>query len=343
LAAAWLYDGVTPLRRDVEVAADGDALIVDGERVPATDLSGIDHDHARVFGRDGHLGWRLGFDGPVPDDIAALLPARQKFGRWIDRHGFWRVAGIATAISAVLVAGVLSAPRWIAPLVPMSVERRLGDTLIGDIDSHSCTSKNGQAALDALVRRIEPDPQDLRVRAVPVPMVNAITLPGGTILVFDGLLKQAAGPDELAGVIGHEIGHVRHRDALKGLLRELGLTVLTGGANNALANNAGMIAAMRYSREAESDADDYAIGALAKAHVSPLQTAGFFKRLSKGDGDNAALAWLSSHPVSAERQARFTKSRGAGAVTPALDDAQWRALKNICAADAKAAWWQVWS
>lgn len=342
MAAAWLYDGRSPVRRDVEVAAAGDALIVDSERIATRELSGIDHDHAHVFGREGHPGWRLGFDTLPPDDVAALLPARQKYGRWIDRHGFWRVAGIAAAISAVLVAGVLSAPRWIAPLVPMAVERRLGDTLIGDIDSHSCTGKNGQAALDALVHRIEPDPQDLRVRAVPVPMVNAITLPGGTILIFDGLLKQAAGPDELAGVIGHEIGHVRHRDALKGLLRELGLTVLTGGANNALANNAGMVAALRYSRAAESEADDYAIGALATSHVSPIQTAGFFQRMGKESADGPALAWLSSHPVSTERQARFVKSRGAGPYTPAIDDAQWRALKNFCAADRKADWWRPW-
>ena len=343
LAAAWLYDGHSPVRRDIDVVAAGDGLLVDGERVATGELSGIDHDHARVFGRDGHPGWRLGFDIPPPDEVAALLPARQKFGRWIDRYGFWRVAGVATVVSAILVTGVLSAPRWIAPLVPMAVERELGDTLIGDIDSHSCTGKDGQAALDALVRRIEPAPQDLRVRTVPVPTVNAITLPGGTILVFDGLLKQAAGPDELAGVIGHEIGHVRHRDALKGLLRELGLSVLTGGANNALANNAGMVAAMRYSRAAEDDADDYAIGALADAHVSPLQTAGFFKRLGQESGNTPALAWLSSHPVSADREARFTKSRGAGPVTPALTGAQWAALKNICAGDRKGAWWRPWS
>ncbi|CAM3093443.1 Peptidase M48 domain-containing protein [Sphingomonas antarctica] len=328
------------MRRDVDVAAAGDALVVDGERVAADDLSGIDHDHARVFGRDGHPGWRLGFDSPPPADIAAILPARQKFGRWIDRHGLWRAAVVATVVSAVLVVGVLSAPRWIAPLIPMSVERRLGDTLIGDIDSHSCSGKGGQAALDALAARIEPGRADLRVRAVPVPMVNAITLPGGTILIFDGLLKQAAGPDELAGVLGHEIGHVRHRDTLKGLLREAGLTILTGGANGALANNAGMVVALRYSRDAEGDADDYAIDALRRAHVSPVQTAGFFQRLAKQGDASGALAWLSSHPVSADRRARFLNSRGTGPVTPALDATQWRALSTMCAGDRQAEWWR---
>ena len=60
-------------------------------------------------------------------------------------------------------------------------------------------------------------------------------LPGGKIIVFSGLLADAGSPDELAGVLAHEIQHVLHRDALRGLVGRLGgsavIAVLLGGGD----------------------------------------------------------------------------------------------------------------
>ncbi|WP_341873239.1 M48 family metalloprotease [Sphingobium fuliginis] len=53
---------------------------------------------------------------------------------------------------------------------------------------------------------------------------------GGRIILFDGLVQQAKSADEVAGVLGHELGHVRHRDTMTGLIRQLGLSVVLGGA-----------------------------------------------------------------------------------------------------------------
>ncbi|MDX7324874.1 M48 family metalloprotease, partial [Providencia rettgeri] len=80
-------------------------------------------------------------------------------------------------------------------------------------------------ALKTLATRIDPDDPRLEVDVVKLPMVNAVTLPGGRIVVFDGLIRAAKSPDEVAGVVAHEIGHVRHRDVMEGLLRQFGLSV----------------------------------------------------------------------------------------------------------------------
>ena len=73
--------------------------------------------------------------------------------------------------------------------------------------------------------------------------------------MFDGLLKQARSPDEVAGVLAHEIGHVREKHVMQALLRQMGLAVVLGGIDGnsgALVNN---MLAMSYSRESEAEAD----------------------------------------------------------------------------------------
>ena len=89
----------------------------------------------------------------------------------------------------------------------------------------------GRAALDTLIGRME------RAAGLPIPLkaavvrrneANAIALPGGHIYVFEGLIAQAKTPDELAGVIAHEIGHVAHRDGTRSILQAAGLSFLFG-------------------------------------------------------------------------------------------------------------------
>src|SRR5947208_2434374 len=128
-------------------------------------------------------------------------------------------------VELVLVA-VFAVPEIatrLAPLVPYSVEYQLGKAVDAQIRDMLDTRKAGPAfecgnseretpartAFDKLTGQIERAaalPVPLRVLVVRRPDANAITLPGGIIYVFQGLIEDAKAPDELAGVLGHELG-----------------------------------------------------------------------------------------------------------------------------------------
>ncbi|MFT3968259.1 MAG: M48 family metallopeptidase [Sphingobium sp.] len=328
----------------MRVHARADGFTLSGEGVGGdlrrwSQLVAMDGTKGRsVYGLKGMQGWRLIFDGPPPESFAVHLPLPQRYGRWIDRFGLARAAIGFTLIAAAFVALVLTAPRWIAPLVPRSVENRLGDAMIGDFGGRFCRTPKGRAALDRLAAQLGAEQAGVRsVEVANIDMVNAVALPGGRVMIFNGLLEQAKSADEVAGVLAHEIGHVSHRDTMAALLRQLGLSVVLGGVDGNLGGVLNGALSLSYGRDAERAADGYAIAQLGRAAIAPDATAAFFDRLGHGkDGEKLerATSWISSHPVSADRKAAFLKSRNPGRTyRPALDVADWRALKDMCAQD----------
>ena len=177
-----------------------------------------------------------------------MLPAARTYGGSIDRLGFGKAVIGFTLASAAAVAIVLLSPQWLAPLIPSTLDKKLGDALVGDFGGRFCSTPAGDAALKKLVASLDDQPKDLRVEVAKIDMINAVALPGGNVILFDGLLKQARSPDEVAGVLAHEIGHVREKHVMQALLRQMGLAVVLGGIDGnsgALVNN---VLAMSYSR-----------------------------------------------------------------------------------------------
>ncbi len=341
---AWHYDGRSATRHAVRILPTAEGFTLSGDNVFSgphrwSDVVALDGTQGRsVYGLKAVKGWRLIFDGPPPELFAAHLPLPARYGRWIDRFGLTRAAIGFTAIAALFVFLVLSAPGWIAPFIPRSVENRLGDAMIGNLGGRFCRTAPGRAALDRLAAELGAKQAGVRaVEVANIPMVNAVALPGGRVMIFEGLLKQAKSADEVAGVLAHEIGHVRHRDTLAALIRQLGLSVLLGGMDGNVGGLVTGALSLSYGRDAERAADGYAIDALRSATISPDPTAAFFDRLGGGKRSltlERRMNWVSSHPVSADRKAAFLKSRQARArYRPALDAAQWTALKGMCAAD----------
>ena len=122
-------------------------------------------------------------------------------------------------------------------------------------------------------------------------------------------MQAARSPDEVAGVIGHELGHVRHHDVTEALIRQLGLSVLLGGLEGHVGGYTNALLATAYSRRAEENADRFAMAQLREAAVSPAATAAFFRRLGKGaEGAERMMAYVNTHPVSADRARQFEAS-----------------------------------
>lgn len=339
----WHYDGSTATRHHPRITWDVDGFTLHHEAGMSgphhwRDLVPVSGAHGRsVYGLRRTAGWRLGFTGRPPEAFAINLPLPARYGRWVDRIGLWRAVALFAVIAAGTVYAALRAPEWIAPYVPRSWEDRLGDAMVGDFGGRICETAASVDAVETLRAMLGDDVPVRRISIVNVKLVNAVALPGGHILIFDQLVQEAASPDELAGVLAHEIGHVRNRDTLTALVRQLGLSIVLGGFSGDVGGAVNSLLALGYSREAERAADDYSIAALRAANVSPLPTAAFFDRLGRQSGGDAlerSTSWMASHPVSAERRAAFERSARKGhRYAPALTARQWQALRNVCKDD----------
>jgi len=144
--------------------------------------------------------------------------------------------------------------------------------------------------------------------------VNAFAVPGGYLYVNRGLIEAADTEAELAGVLGHEIGHVVGRHSARQLTQQLGLAAI---AQLALGDNPGMLSQLTaqivatgaitsYSREMESEADAYGVQELYDAGIDPAGLATFFDKLvaMRGGKSGGALEkFFSTHPDPGARAA----------------------------------------
>ncbi len=148
-------------------------------------------------------------------------------------------------------------------------------------------------------------------KVVNTDVVNAFAVPGGYLYVNIGLIRAAANESELAGVIGHEIGHVVGKHGVKQMTRQLGLTAVAqlalGENQNELKQMVANLAAngvlMKYSRDAEREADKYAVQEMYDAGIDPEGMATFFEKLlNLQKGKPSKLKQLfSTHPPTTER------------------------------------------
>ena len=156
--------------------------------------------------------------------------------------------------------------------------------------------------------------------------LNAFALPGGYIAVHSGTIIGAKNESELAGVMGHEIGHVSQRHIarmIEGQKSNMALTIgslllailaaRAGGSSGghaaaavAMGSQAAMIQSqLNYSQDAEREADRIGLQTLYNAGFDPKGMESFFERLHSSNRfyESAAPAYLSTHPLTVERMA----------------------------------------
>ena len=151
-------------------------------------------------------------------------------------------------------------------------------------------------------------------------MPNALALPGGIIVVTDEMVLATENDAEFLAVVAHEIGHVRGHHAMRLVLQGSGvavlMTALAGDAVGTTILAAALPAVLlrtRYSRQFESEADDYAFAMLKRHGQSPQAFADLMRRLrlrkdAKEEPDTL-LQYLSTHPATEERILRAEQQR----------------------------------
>jgi Zn-dependent protease with chaperone function len=282
--------------------------------------------------------------------------------------GRQRLLGLRTGAVFATLMGVIVGAIWYfdyqplqtaARLMPQDVRERMGRNVIVSLTGsmRECHTVPGRAALDDLTRRLvtkaSDPPMQVRVIMVDWALVNAFAVPGGQLVLTKGLVQTAASADEVAGVLAHEIGHAIELHPETGLIRAVALGMagdLVLAGSNTTGNAVLLLTQLRYSRAAEREADAHAIRILKNAGISPKGFGDFFERIDpflriskeakkKQDEDLAALgkkierslAIVSTHPVTEDRL-KMVRSQPDYPATPALSDADWRALREMCGA-----------
>ncbi len=258
----------------------------------------------------------------------------------------------AASLSLTAVFGLPALASRIIPFVPLAIEHRLGAAVDKNIRSaldtrhlgpaFACgaapSETAGRAALGRLVAKLEAAavlPFPLHVEVVRRAEPNAMALPGGHIYVNDGLIDQAQKPDELAGVLAHEMGHVAHRDGTRTVLQTAGLSFLFGMMLGDFVGGGAVVIAARtvlksaYSRRVEAAADAYSVDLMEKVGGDPHALGTVLAHIV-GDKDHG-MKLLLDHPETKERIAAIDAVAVTGVTTPLLDAADWSALKQICA------------
>jgi len=225
----------------------------------------------------------------------------------------WLVAELALVIVAIyLLLGL--ATDLVATRIPLESEIWLGQRALTSYieDSSPALDRRLQELVKALPADSPLHRYRFSVNLVEAETVNAVALPGGSIIVFSGLLRKVRSENELAMVLAHELGHYARRDHLRGLGRGLGIAVaaqLLLGANNStaeLVSNVTLPLFARYSRAQEEAADAFAVDLLQARFGHAGGSGDFFRRLAgEPGGDRSYL--LASHPRPEDRIARISE------------------------------------
>mgnify|MGYP003951825617 CR=1 FL=1 len=231
----------------------------------------------------------------------------------------------------LLVFGIGFTLDLLIPHVPISVEQKLLSPLVGMFQADEQPSEDGSLTETEMRRKLQQETleeilkslieqwpgatYDFKIgisnfgggdQAPP----NAAAFPGGYILVTRSLLDGASSENEIAMVIGHELGHFRSRDHLRGLGKGLALSLIlaaigssgTSDSVTAIAEFAGGLALRSFSREQEKMADEFGLSLVAKHYGHVTGATVFFERVSEQDKDSLGMKqYFRTHPLSENR------------------------------------------
>lgn len=197
----------------------------------------------------------------------------------------------------------------IADYTPITVEKKLGNALYdGFIQQYSIDEKQTKNANDFANAIHFNTNYTIKVTVVKNPIVNAFALPGGHVIIFDGIIKKMKTKEELAALLTHEVAHIHYKHSLKSIFRSLSsylfISVLLNDVNGVvavLAENSNMIRNLGYSRNLETEADEKGMEIMQRNKISIKGYVSLFEILEKENSDHELHNLLSTHPLTTDR------------------------------------------
>ena len=327
ISATW-FDGQTAAARPVGVEISGHNLSLradDGAVVRTVSLNRVElsepsaHAPAFVYLDDGST-LEVHDAGPFDRALDALGRRPSLVARL--QHSARAATGALAVLLALFVLGYTHGlpllARWVAFALPASVEARVGDQFERTLDLQmlkaSRLSEEHQARLSTLLH-------DAAARGAPGVQyvlksrttrsgegINAFSLPGGTIILLDGLVKAASDDNQVLAVLGHEMGHVANKHGMRNLLQAFGIAAIAsatwGDFAGAAASVPVVFGSLHYSRAFELEADRYAVEFLRANGLTARPLIDFFASIEAraGRAEHGGLGdFFSTHPQTKDR------------------------------------------
>src|SRR5436190_10417719 len=308
------------------------------------EAGGLNNEHF-LFQHSSRPGWVISTaDRLVLDEMALTADPdvqKQISGARRRKLAITRIY-VAVGVLLTLIAAVIALlfflksalARAVASRLPPSWEQQFGDAAMESVRKEMKVVENTKwdAQIELTESRLLPGVTNtlypIHIHVVESSEMNAFALPGGHIVVFTGLLKTIDRPEELAGVIAHEMAHITERHVLRKTVESLGLVLvlqsLFGDTSGLLAvahQGSEFLLQQRFSRDFEREADDVGFRYLATARIDPKGMVDFFAKLGKEaeKAGSTQLGLLATHPPTAERIKRLEanwKALGARSFTP---------------------------
>lgn len=323
---AVYFDGKSSARRPVTLLVGGGKVKVVGAEVDLEFDARLVRRSLRV-GRTPRWLYLPGGGACVTEDNDAIdritrdMRYEKLLYRWESRPHYAAAAVLLVVAMLWLLVdrGVPAAVEHIAAHMPVEAEATLGRQTLATLDkrwmqpSHVATAR--QATLREKFARVaatagKSAPYQIEFRRS-LFGANAFALPGGTIVVTDGLVELAKRDEEILAVLAHELGHVRGRHTLRRLLEGSATALVIAGVTGDIASTTSLAAAApallvqtRYSRDNEREADAFALQAMKANQLDPGHFARILVRLEAMHRGGAGIpSFLSTHPQTAERAA----------------------------------------
>ncbi|GBF51520.1 peptidase, M48 family [Leptospira ryugenii] len=264
---------------------------------------------------------------------------------------------LITAVGLVLLIGIgfayVSMLKKIHLVIPVTFDVSLGKEVSERIESSLplCESNELSQYFSKKANLLIPkgSPFTYQIKFLDIPNTNAIALSGGTIYLFRGLLEKSDHPNEVWGVMAHEISHVENRHHVRQLVKALGITALITfligpgvGDFQALENVSELVSTvlvLKFSRDFEDEADDQGLVLLRNAKSDPQGFLIVLKRILKeekqdvigNDSTMRVFELLNTHPATEDRIAKIKDKMFRSSSDPfALKD--WNRVKKSCKA-----------
>jgi Zn-dependent protease with chaperone function len=211
----------------------------------------------------------------------------------------------------------------VASLFPTSLEAQMSETMKTSALEGKTILKD--SILDAqiaritsiLLNQIDTTGYSFSFTVIQQDEINAFALPGGPIIIHSGLLEKADNPEEIAGVLAHEISHVTRRHHLRGIIGNMGIYFIfrglvgdVTGISTQVINAGATLGSLKYSRNYEQESDESGMAMLQKAHIKTDGMITFFEKLGSEHPIPKSADFISTHPNPKNRIKYLQKIKG---------------------------------
>jgi predicted Zn-dependent protease len=291
----------------------------DGERIYFTDLC---RPELKIFTADQSVlehpsTWRC---ESIRSQVTQTL-GRRELWRRLRLTAYFLVGCVLAVMMASWVFGAMV--RSVARQVPPEWEQKFGDKEMAEVRKRFLVEDDSNrvaqiaAAAAPLVAVLPPKERNLTFYIVDTDMPNAFALPGGSVVVTKGLLDMVDRPEQLLGVLAHEMAHVTQKHHARKVITAAGPVAVFGvlfhsgnGLMNVLTIGSGLLVMQGFSKEYETEADEVGWDYLVKARIDPRGMIEMFEKFRSWEGARNLVTLpeaFESHPALEKRIALLEK------------------------------------